>query len=183
MGTLRPALQGMPVTARLAEADREETVGTAGSAVWIDGTSAVVARWVGHPVLLRVEDEVPSRHRSTGHIRHDPAVRHGGGGVLAEQLERDRLRHRSAHLRHVAALVPDTGPVLVMGPGSARLELERILVAADRRRRRERPVLCEASGRLTDRELIARLRASVGAAPDRRIVGRVPSEKAPERDA
>jgi hypothetical protein len=120
----------------------------------------------------RVDDEVPARHRSTGHIRHDPAVRHGGGGLVTDQLERDRIRHRRAHLRRVAAMVPDSGPVLVMGPGLARLELERALVAADRRSRRERPVVSEASGRLSDRELIARLRANVGAAPGRRRVGR-----------
>ncbi len=171
MGPLRAALPEEPVTARLAQGDVADPIEMAGSAVWVDGTRAVVVRWAGHPILARVEDDVPSRHRSTGHIRHDPAVRHGGGGVLSEQLERDRLRHRSAHLRRVAALVPASGPVLVMGPGAARLELERILVAADRRYRRERSVWSEASGRLTDRELIARLRASIGAAPSRRIVG------------
>lgn len=153
--------------------DRPLAEPAAGCAVWVDGTSAVVVRWVGHAIVDHVEDEVPARHRSTGHIRHDPAVRHGGGGIVAEQVERDRLRHRTAHLRRVAGLVPDTGPVLVLGPGSARLELEHAVAAADRRCQRDRSVRSEASGRLTDRELIARLRASIGTSAVRRVVGRV----------
>ena len=172
MGTLRETLPDRPAEEAAGPVEQALEPPPTGSAVWVDGTSAVVVCWVGHPVVYHIEDEVPSRHRSTGHIRHDPAVRHGGGGVVAEQLERDRIRHRRAHLRRVASLVPDTGPVLIIGPGSARLELERVLVAADRRCRRERSVSSEASGRLSDRELIARLRASVGAAPGRRIVGR-----------
>ncbi len=153
-----------------AEASRPATTGTA---VWIDGTSAMVARWTGRAIVERVLDEVPSHHRSTGRVRHDPAVRHGGGGIVADQLDRDRLRHRGAHLRHVASLVPDSGPVLVLGPGSAREELARELTNADRRHRRARPVRCEPSGRVTERELVARLRESVGEAPGRRVVGRV----------
>ena len=176
MGALSGSLTDPRLGADTAEDEpptehRPETA--AGSAVWVDGTRAVVVRWVGHAIVDHVEDDVPSRHRSTGHIRHDPAVRHGGGGIVAEQVERDRMRHRAAHLRRVAALVPVTGPVLVLGPGSARLELEHAVAAADRRCRRDRSVWSEASGRLTDRELIARLRASIGASADRRVVGRV----------
>ena len=38
----------------------------AGSVIWVDSTRAVVLRWVGHAVVDHVEDDVPSRHRSTG---------------------------------------------------------------------------------------------------------------------
>ncbi len=173
MGAVRAALPQLPSLPGRIEHEATTVPGPVlGSVVWVDGTSAAVARWVGYAVVDHVIDDVPSRHRSTGHVRHDPAVRHGGGGVLAEQLDRDRVRHRQAHLRRVAALVPDTGPVLLIGPGSTRLELERALATADHRFQRERSIRSEAAGRMSDRELIARLRACVGTSPARRTAGR-----------
>lgn len=145
---------------------------TTATVVWVDGSHAIVARWAGGPIVERLESDVPSHHRSTGHVRHDPTVRHGGGGAVSDQVERDRLRHRAAHLRRVARLVPATGDVMLLGPGQARLELERAIAAADRRRGHPRPIGSQASGRLTERELVARLRAAVGEAPARRTVGR-----------
>lgn len=48
--------------------------------VWIDSRGAVIVRWQDdRPRLERVASEVPAHHRATGHVRHDPGVRHGGG--------------------------------------------------------------------------------------------------------
>lgn len=170
MGTLSES-RAVESTGETQEAVAASAPAT-GTVVWVDGTSAVVVRWAGRPVVDRMSADVPSHHRWTGHIRHDPAVRHGGGGVVGDQLERDRLRHRADHLHRVAALVPDTGDVLLLGPGSARLELERAIGSSDRLHHRHRPLRSEPSGRMTERELVARLRESVGRAPVRRVVGR-----------
>ncbi len=169
MGPLTP----LHVEAPSEEAGPTETAATTiATVVWVDGMHAIVARWAGGPIVDHLESDVPSHHRSTGHVRHDPAVRHGGGGAVSDQIERDRLRHRAAHLRRVARLIPATGDVMLLGPGQARIELERALSAADRRHGRPRVVGSQASGRLTDRELVARLREAVGEAPVRRTVGR-----------
>lgn len=162
-----PITAGAPTaTVALSSAATTSTV------VWVDGTSAVVARWAGGPIVERVVSEVPAHHRSTGHIRHDPAVRHGGGGVIAEQVDRDRRLHRADHLRRVAALIPEASDVQVLGPGQARLELAASIRAADGRCGRTRRVETSASGRLTEGQLVARLRETVGQAPARRRVGR-----------
>jgi hypothetical protein len=60
--------------------------------VWIDAREAVVVRWVaGTSVVERIESDVPAHHRATGHVRHDPNVRHGGGGVSQTAGEPHRL--------------------------------------------------------------------------------------------
>ena len=61
--------------------------------VWIDREHAVLARWEGGPRVERVVSDVPPRHESTGHVRFDPSMRHGGGGAAQDKIERDRLGH------------------------------------------------------------------------------------------
>jgi hypothetical protein len=52
--------------------------------VWIDSAEAVIHRWhAGRVQRTHVESHVPIHRRSTGHIRHDPTIRHGGGGAQA----------------------------------------------------------------------------------------------------
>jgi hypothetical protein len=181
MGALRATGQAGPDRAAAERAEPGQESGTradptaeptTATIVWVDGTTAIVARWAGRPIVERVVSEVPAHHRSTGHIRHDPAIRHGGGGVATDQVERERLLRRAAHLQRVEDLVPETSDVQVLGPGLARMELAGSLRAADRRGRRSRHVATHASGRLTERQVVAILRSSVGEAPARRVVGR-----------
>ena len=45
--------------------------------VWIDSHEAIVVRWEDDQARIeRVTSQVPDHHKSTGHVRHDPAVRH-----------------------------------------------------------------------------------------------------------
>jgi hypothetical protein len=138
--------------------------------IWVDGRKAVVGHWVGYPIVAAFAADIPARHRSTGHIRHDPAVRHGGGGVPDDRIARERAGHVARYLDRVAGAVPTTGPVVVLGPGELGEMLGARLRTADRRAHRERPVDVEPSGPLTERQLVARLRVLGGAPPKRRVV-------------
>ena len=140
--------------------------------VWIDERLAVIARWRdGAARLERVESEVPNRHRSTGHVRHDPAVRHGGGGAPQTAGEPHRLEHLARFLDAVAARLPEDEDVVFLGPGTVRDHLRTRVLDADAEHRRTRAVTSQASARLTDRQLVARLRRLSGAEPPRRAVG------------
>src|SRR5688572_9309545 len=77
--------------------------------VWIDSRDAVIIRLrEGRTRLERVESEVPAHHRATGHVRHDPAVRHGGGGSPQTAGEPHRLEHLKRFVTEVAGrLAPD----------------------------------------------------------------------------
>ena len=141
-------------------------------AVWIDDDRAVIATWDGTPGIRHVTSEVPPRHRSTGHIRHDPRTRHGGGGIPEDAIERDRAGHLRDFLDEVAAAVPTSGDVEIVGPGSVGERLAHVLVRADRHRGRSRAIRSAPAGPMTDRQLVAWLRDRTGDPPRRRGVER-----------
>ena len=136
--------------------------------VWIDCDEATLARWDGESRIERVVSEVPARHESTGHVRFDPYVRHGGGGAAQDKIERDRAGHLRAYLTEVAKLIGPDEDVEILGPGSVREELARLLRDADLEHGRRRVVVTAPSPPLTDRQLIARLRDRMGEPAPRR---------------
>jgi hypothetical protein len=135
--------------------------------VWIDSEEAIIVRWADRATVERIRSDVPGRHRSTGHLRIDPRVRHGGGGAAADAAERARRDHLRAFLDNVAGHVPEADDVAVVGPGLVRERLERNLRAQDRRHGRARHVRSAAAERLTEQELVARVRSLAGDAPQR----------------
>jgi hypothetical protein len=143
--------------------------------VWIDSREAIVAhRDDGAARLERIESEVPAHHRATGHVRHDPGIRHGGGGVSQTAGEPHRLEHLERFLEQVALRLPVEDDLVLIGPGTVREHLERRVRETDerqRRTRRTRRITTEASTRLTDRQLIALLRRLLGGEPRRFTVG------------
>ncbi len=141
--------------------------------VWIDSREAIVARPDdGSPRIKRIESEIPAHHRSTGHVRHDPGIRHGGGGGVSQSAgEPHRLEHRERFLDRVALCLPVDHDLVLIGPGTMREHLERRIRETDERQRRTRLVSTESSTRLTDRQLLARLRRLGGAEPRRCTVG------------
>jgi hypothetical protein len=144
----------------------------ASTLVWIDAREAVIVRWQDDRARLeRVESEVPAHHRTTGHVRHDPTVRHGGGGSPQTADEPHRLEHLERFVREVAHRLAPDDDLLIIGPGTVHERLERHLSESDRHHGRHRDIACEASPPLTDRQLIARLRVFAGAEPPRRTVG------------
>jgi hypothetical protein len=140
--------------------------------VWIDAREAVLAHWAnGRPILEHLASDTPAHHRETGHVRHDPRVRHGGG---ASQLavEGHRLEHERRFLESVADRIEPGVDVLVIGPGTVREHLARRMRRAAREGPSPRAVLSEAAGPLTDPQIVARLRRAIGKDLPRQTVGR-----------
>ena len=148
-----------------AEAGRDCTL------IWIDAREAVIAHWrAGEVRLERLLSDVPAHHRSTGHVRYDPSVRHGGVGPRAA-AEQQRLEHLARFVELVATRVRPRDDLLILGPGTVRERLDHRIREADRHGSRARNVTCRASARLTDRQLIARLRHLAGGDRQRRTTG------------
>ena len=167
MGTLT-------TTALRADPRRRDAIDTidptrpAWTLVWIDSRQATICHWrAGQAHYERVHSDVPAHHRSTGHVRHDPTTRHGGGGPPQTAGEPRRLEHLARFLDQVVARIPDHEDVAILGPGTVRQHLERILCERDARRSTARAIASRAAGPLTDRQLADRLRRLVGAAPIR----------------
>jgi hypothetical protein len=149
--------------------------------VWIDAREAVIVRVVDHGASVeRIRSDVPGRHRSVGHIRHDPA-RHGGGRDAAAGEPR-RLEHLEAFCRAVAERIPTTSDVVVMGPGTVRHHLERRLrhAAGSRATRRMEGL---PAGRMTDGQLVAWLKGYLEDEPRRTTVGAYRWTGAPDVEA
>lgn len=150
-----------------------------GTLVWIDSREAVIVRWQDDQAQVeRVGSDVPAHHRATGHVRHDPSIRHGGGGGSQTAGEPNRLEHLARFVGQVAQRLPADEDLLILGPGTVREHLERSVRDADAHQRRSRVITCAASRRLTDGQLVARLRRFDGVEPRRRTVG----ERNRERD-
>jgi hypothetical protein len=144
--------------------------------VWIDSREAIVVHWVGGEARVeRLESEVPVHHRSTGHVRHDPGIRSGGGGPSQTAGEPHRLEHLERFLETVLERLPDADELLVVGPGTVHEHLAAQVRQRDERHRRERPIVTEAAAPMTRRQLIAWARRAAGAAPRRRTSGPHPS--------
>jgi len=141
------------------------TAEAATTLVWIDSEEAIIVRWADRATVERIRSDVPGRHRSSGHHRFDPAVRHGGGE--ADAAERARRDHLRLFLEDVAEHVPEVDDVTVVGPGIVRERFERNLRADDRRHGRRRHVHSAAAERLTEQELVAHVRELAGDAPRR----------------
>lgn len=131
--------------------------------VWIDSRDAVIVCLRGGRTRLeRVESEVPAHHRAPGHVRHEPAVRHGGGGSPQTAGEPHRLEHLKRFVTEVAGRLAPDDVLLVIGPGTAHELLARLLAESDRHRKHPRDIACDASPPLSDRRLVARLRQFAG---------------------
>jgi hypothetical protein len=147
---------------------------------WLDAEEAILLRWPGvdgppgDPAPERLTSDVPSRHRATGRVRHDPR-RPGGGGIPDDRLERRREQLLASFVHGVAARIPPDDRVVLLGPGSVREKLADELRASDARARRARTIESRPAGRMTDRQLQAWLRVSAGVAQERR---RPPTEDA-----
>jgi hypothetical protein len=138
--------------------------------VWIDAREAVVTSWhAGEVRLDRFTSDVPSHHKATGHVRYDPTVRHGGGAPK-DTGEANRIEHLTRFVDLVATRVPPGDALVILGPGTVRDRLAHRIRESDRHASRMRSVTCHAAERMTDRQLVARLRHLAGE-ERRRTVG------------
>jgi hypothetical protein len=139
--------------------------------VWIDSHEAIVVRWEdGQARLERVTSDVPDRHRSTGHIRHDPAVRHGGGGAQSAEASR-RESYLTRFLKEVTHRLPDAADLTVLGPGETHEHLLHAIRTSDAEHHHDRRVAGRRSSHKTDRQLVALLRDLEGQGLPRREPG------------
>lgn len=136
--------------------------------VWIDSREAIIVRWAdGRSDLRHLRSTVPAHRGSTGHVRHDPAIRHGGGGPqLAD--EPHRLEHLARFMDAVEDGLPANDDLYLVGPGEIHEQLAGRLREHDGRSGIQRRIGCETAARLTDRQLVARLRQAAGSTPRRR---------------
>jgi hypothetical protein len=141
------------------------------SLVWIDAREAVLVNWAMDGAhVRRMRSAVPPRHVSTGHVRHDPTFRHGGGGAPQDAGEHDRQEHLTRFLDAVAAALPTTD-VLVLGAGPVHERLARLLSVSDATHGRLREVRRAAAPRRTLGQLVSLLRELRGDSPRRRSLG------------
>ena len=158
-------VQAVPTRATGGRGARELTL------VWIDAREAIVVRWIeGAAVVERIESDVPSHHRSTGHVRHDPGGCHGGGPPKSAG-ERHRLEHLARFLDTVTDVLPDEDDLLLLGPGTVHEHLARLMHERDSLDRRERSIAAEPATRKTRGQLVAYLRRARGEEPRRWTVG------------
>jgi hypothetical protein len=148
--------------------------------VWIDSEEAVIVRLLeGSPRVEHIESAVPPHHRATGHVRHDPAVRHGGGGRAQDAGEPHRLEHLRQFIAQVANRLPRSDNLLILGPGTVHERLAGHLAHRPAQPGHHGEIVREASPPLTDRQLVARLRRFAGVEPRRRSVGAYRSSEPP----
>jgi hypothetical protein len=118
--------------------------------VWVDAREAAIARWRdGFARLERITSDVPAHHRATGRVRHDPAVRHGGGGPSQTAGEPQRLEHLARFVQKIADRLPQEEDLRDPRPG----ELRELVGAEPHRRtvgayRWDQPLRRQASGRI-----------------------------------
>lgn len=138
--------------------------------VWIDSLQARMVRWQDGPRLTVITSDVPPHRRSTGHVHVDPLAGHGGAGGASDAPDAQRLAHLERFLGLVAAELEGSYDVEILGPGTVREHLARLL-RGPRRPTGARVVRTSAAAPMTERQLVAHLRARVGEAPRRRPVG------------
>jgi len=133
--------------------------------VWIDARDAIVLRWQDGPKVTRHRLNVPPHEKSAGHVRLAPG-RHGGGGAQTG-LETHRLEHLRQELARVAGLLPDDEDIVIIGPGTVRERLAAELSADDEKAARTRQINSERAHRMTEAQLVGRLRELAGMPPRR----------------
>lgn len=139
--------------------------------VWIDAREAIVTQWhAGEVRLERMQSDVPAHHRATGHVHYDPGIGHGGVAPKGAG-EAQRLEHLGRFIDQVATRIPPTEDLVILGPGTVRDRLAHRIRESDAHASHTRVVTCHPAARLTDRQLIARLRHVAGADRRRRTDG------------
>lgn len=139
--------------------------------VWIDARLARIFRWRDGVVTETIMSDVPPHVRTTAHVRHDPADRHGGSGRGQDDAERRRNEYLRAFLKLVAARLRHDERIEILGTGTVG---ERLATHLQRSTARWLPppvVIATRSAWLSERQLAARLRQRLGLQRRRGAVG------------
>jgi hypothetical protein len=134
--------------------------GPRATGVGISARSATVLRWSPElTVRHRIDSTVPGRHRATG---RQPTERHPAG-------EGHRDEHMRTFFAEVALALPVDDDLLLVGDGEVVEHFAEQVRTDDGSHGRKRRIEVEKSGRLTERELLARIRAFAGSPARRRL--------------
>ena len=126
--------------------------------LWISAGSARVLRWSPElSVRHRIDSTVPGRHRSTG---RPPTESHPAG-------EGHRDEHMRTFFAQVFHVLPVDHDLLLLGDGEVVEHFAELVRADDKSHGRTRRIEVERSGQITERQLLARVRAFAGS-PARR---------------
>ena len=151
--------------------------------VWIDGRSAVIARWEDEPVFEAIDSGVAPKRRAVGSVRRGPARPFGGGRVPGAGTERQHVDEMRRFFAGVAERVADLESVEVSGRGPVHERFAALLTRLSKRGDGELEVIVRPLPRRpSQRQMAARLRTLAGEPLPRRTKGSYrPIE--PERDA
>lgn len=139
--------------------------------VWIDARLARIVRWRDGVVTETIMSGVPPHVRTTAHVRHDPADRHGGSGRGQDDAERRRNEYLRAFLKSVAARLRHEGRIEILGPGTVGERLATHLRRSTGRRLPPPVVIATRAAWLSERQFAARLRERLGMERRRGAVG------------
>jgi hypothetical protein len=128
--------------------------------VWISASAATVVRWSPQVhVRHRIVSTVPGRHRSTG---RPPTELHPAG-------EGHRDEHMRTFFDEVARALPGEDDLLLVGDGEVVDHFADHVRALDQRHGQPRRIVVEKSGPVTERQLLAHVRAFAGAPAQRTL--------------
>ena len=130
--------------------------------VWIDARLARILRWRDGVVIETIMSDVPPHVRTTAHVRHDPAVRHGGSGRGQDDAERRRNEYLRGFLKSVASRLRHDERIEILGTGTVGERLATYLERTTARRLSPPVVGATRSAWLSERQLAARLRQRLG---------------------
>lgn len=139
--------------------------------VWIDARLARILRWRDGVVTETIMSDVPPHIRTTAHVRHDPADRHGGSGRGQDDAERRRNEHLRAFLKSVASRLRHDERIEIIGTGTVGERLATHLERATARHLPPPVITAARSAWLSERQLAARLRQRLGLRRRRGSVG------------
>jgi hypothetical protein len=128
--------------------------------LWISAGSARVLRW--SPALTvrhRIDSTVPGRHRSTG---RPPTENHPAG-------EGHRDEHMRTFFAQVSHVLPVDDDLLLLGDGEVVEHLAEQVRADDGSHGRTRRIEVGKCGPITERQLLARVRAFAGSPARRQL--------------
>lgn len=130
--------------------------------VWIDARLARILRWRDGVVTETIMSEVPPHVRTTAHVRHDPADRHGGSGRGQDDAERRRNEYLRAFLKSVATRLRHDDRIEIIGTSTVGERLATHLVRTTSHRLPPPAIAATRSAWLSERQLAARLRQRLG---------------------
>lgn len=123
--------------------------------LWIDHRKAVLVFLSDSgEELKQIESNVEKHVRATGGSRTSTA--YGPQDVAAGDVQERRLmQHLNAYYHEVIKLLRDADSILLLGPGEAKIEFQKQIKSKELR---QRVVGVETADKLTDRQLIAKVR-------------------------